>query len=202
MPVSYLPAIYANNGSCADVVKMVKLNLVYSLENVSLTAQAKSVADVIDHNFQDQKMGVAIINLLRGLPFFEGLGDGELRKIARLFVQKLYRPGEKIFEKGDSGNEAFVVMRGQIDIQLDQNSKPVAQFGNGQIFGELAFLDGTARAALAVASQPSILLVIQRSAFHSLVEREPHLGMVVMRNIALELSSRLRKANQAMAQPR
>lgn len=199
VPVSYLPAVFWKAGNYADIVKMVKLNLVYSLENVSLTAQAKGVVDVIDGNFQDQKMGVAIINLLRALPFFEGLGDGELRKIARLFTQKLYRPGEKIFAKGDSGNEAYVVMRGQIDIQLDQNSKPVAQFGNGQIFGELAFLDGTPRAAMAIASQPSILLVIQRSAFNALVQREPHLGMVVMRNIALELSNRLRKANQALA---
>lgn len=200
VPVSYLPAVYWKDGSYADVIKMVKLNLVYSLENVSLTPQAKQVVDVIDQNFQDQKMGVAIINLLRGLPFFEGLGDGELRKIARLFTQKLFRAGEKIFDRGDSGNEAYVVMRGQIDIQLDQNSKPIAQFGNGQIFGELAFLDGTARAAMAIASQPSILLVIQRSAFNALVQREPHLGMVVMRNIALELSNRLRKANQAIAQ--
>ncbi len=202
VPVTYMPAVYWKGGSYADIVKMVKLNLVYSLENVALTSQAKAVADIIDQNFQDQKMGVAIINLLRALPFFEGLGDGELRKIARLFIQKLFRPGEKIFSKGDSGNEAYVVMRGQIDIQLDQNSRPVAQFGNGQIFGELAFLDGTPRAAMAIASQPSILLVIQRSAFNALVQREPHLGMVVMKNIALELSNRLRKANQAISQAR
>jgi hypothetical protein len=201
VPVSYLPAVYWKDGSHVDVVKMVKLNLVYSLDNVSFTAQAKCVADVIDQNFQDQKMGVAIINLLRTLPFFEGLGDGELRKIARLFTQKLYRAGEPIFAMGDLGNEAYVVMRGQIDIQLDQNSKPLAQFGNGQIFGELAFLDGTPRAAMAVASQPSILLVIQRSAFSDLARREPHLGMVVMRNIALELSNRLRKANQVISHP-
>ena len=79
---------------------------------------------------------------------------------------------------------------------------PVAQFGTGQIFGELAFLDGTPRTAIAIASQASILLVIQRVAFNTLVQHEPHLGMVVMRNIALELSKRLRKSNELLPSAR
>lgn len=202
VPVAYIPAIYAKGGNYADVIKLIKLNIVYSLENASLTAHAKTIVNIIDQNFQDQKMGVGIINLLRGLPFFEGLGDGELRKIARLFTQKLYRAGEKIFAKGDTGAEAYVVMRGQIDILLEEGMKPLAQVGSGQIFGELAFLDSTSRAAGAIASQPSILLVIQRSAFNNLVEHEPHLGMVVMRNIAIELSNRLRKTNAVLVAAR
>ena len=88
------PAIFSRAGGYADVVKLIKLNLVYSLENISLTSHAKSVVDVVDQAFQDQRMGTAVLNLLRGLPFFEGLGDGELRKISRLFNQKLFRAGE------------------------------------------------------------------------------------------------------------
>jgi hypothetical protein len=202
VPIAYLPAFYFSQDGYADVVKMVKLNTVYSPESSELTTQARTITDFIDHSFQDQKLGIAIINMLRTLPIFEGLGDGELRKMARLFTQKLYRPGDRIFNRGDLGNEAYVVMRGQIDILLDEKSKPLATIGNGQIFGELAFLDGAARVAMAVASQASILLVIQRSAFNTLVQREPHLGMVVMRNVAMELSNRLRKANAAISTPR
>ena len=199
VPVAYLPAFYSEAGSHADVVKLVKLNLVYSLDNATITANARAIVGIIDKNFQDQKIGLAIINLLRSLPIFEGLGDGELRKIARLFTQKLYRPGEKIFSKGDGGNEAYVVLRGQIDICLEENAKPIATISNGQIFGELAFLDGAARVAHAVATQASILLIIQRSAFGELAQHEPHLGMVVMRNIAMELSNRLRRTNVALS---
>ena len=195
VPVAYLPAFYFENGRCTDVVKLVKLNLLYILENTSLTAPAARMVEIVDQNFQDQKVGVAIINLLRSLAVFEGLGDGELRKIARLFTQKLVRPGEKVFAKGDSGNEGYVVMRGEIDILLEERAKPVASMRNGQIFGEQAFLDSTARMASAVASQASIVLVIQRAAFNKLVQNEPHLGMLVMRNIAIELSHKLRHAN-------
>src|SRR5438309_11137342 len=175
------------------------LNMAYSLEGAELTSHADAILRIVDQNFQDQKIGVAIITLLRGLPIFEGLGDGELRKIARLFSQKLYRPGEKIFNKGDSGNEAYVVMRGRVEIHLEEKSSPIATVGHGQIFGELAFLDNSRRVAYAIASQASILLVIQRTAFNDLVQREPYFGMVVMRNIGLELSHRLRRTNAAAA---
>ena len=197
--VAYLPAFFFRNGNHADVVKMVKLNMAYALDGGEFTTQSRTVAEIVDRNFQDQKIGVAIIGLLRALPIFEGLGDGELRKIARLFTQKLYRPGERIFNKGDAGDEAFIVMRGQVDIQLEEHSKPVALVSSGKIFGELAFLDGAARAAYAVASQASILLVVHRTAFYSLVQREPHLGMVVMRNVAMDLSNKLRHANSALS---
>jgi hypothetical protein len=196
VPIAYLPAIYTKEGAQADVVKMIKLNMAYSNENAAFTSESKSVAEIIDNNFQDQKVGVAIINLLRALPFFDGLGDGELRKIARLFTQKLYRPGERVFNKGDVSNEAYVIMRGQIDVVLEEGAKPVATLTNGQILGEMAFLDPSPRTAMAVASQASILLMIQRSAFTDLVQHEPHLGMVVMRNIAVELTNRLRKAQK------
>jgi hypothetical protein len=199
VPVAYLPGFYDRNGYGVDLVKMVKLNAVYSLDDLHLTPGARQMVDIVDRSFQDQKVGVAVINLLRGLPAFSGLGDGELGKMARLFEQKLYRAGDRVFTKGDSSNEAFIVMRGQIDICLEENSKPVASVGSGAIIGEQAFLDGAVRNALGIAAQPSILLVVQRAAFTNLIQNEPHLGMVVLRNIAIEVSNKLRKASASLS---
>ena len=201
VPVAYLPAFYCRAGSYADVVKLVKLNLPYSLDDAEFTTHAQAVVRIIDRNFNDQKLGLAIINLLRPLSMFAGLGDGELRKIARLFVQKLYRPGEFVFAKGDSSGEAYIVLRGKINIQLERDAAPVAELKDGKIFGELAFLDGSPRNAYAAAAQPSILLVVQRTAFTDLARREPNLGMVVMRNIALDLAAKLRHADSSLGPP-
>jgi len=178
---------------------MVKLNLPYSLEPSDFTTHAQNMVKLIDRNFSDQKLGLAIINLLRPLSMFSGLGDGELRKVARLFVQKLYRPGDQVFARGDSGDEAYIVLRGKISIQLESEAPPVAHLGDGKIFGELAFLDGAPRAAYAIATQPSILLVIKRTAFTEVVRREPNLGMMVMRNLAQDLALKLRSVNEALS---
>jgi len=199
VPVAYLPAFYCRAGMYADVVKMVKLNLPYSLDTADFTAHATTTVRIIDRNFEDMKIGMAIINLLRPLSMFGGLGDGELRKIARLFVQKLFRAGEFVFAKGDSSLEAYIVLRGKINIQLERDGPPIAQLSDGKIFGELAFLDGSPRNAFAAAAQPSILLVVQRSAFTDLARREPNLGMVVMRNIAMDLAAKLRNVNATLS---
>ncbi|HEY3862950.1 MAG TPA: GNAT family N-acetyltransferase [Verrucomicrobiae bacterium] len=202
VPVAYLPAFYCLNGRYADVVKMVKLNSAYSLGEAEFTSHAKSMAEIIDKNFEDQKMGLGIINLLRPLSMFSGLGDGELRKIARLFTQKLFRAGEQVFPKGENGDEAYVILRGKVNILLEEGAPPIAQLGDGKIFGELAFLDGTPRTAFAVANQPSILLVVKRAAFSDLFRSEPNLGMMVMRNLAQDLAAKLRGVNDAISAPR
>lgn len=195
IPVAYLPAFNLQGGRCADVVKVVKLNQLYSHEQHKFTPQAKGILNIVDRNFEDQKAGLAVIFLLRGLPFFNGMGDGELRKVARLFAQKLVRPSEVVCHRGDASQEAFVVMRGQLDVHLTAEGPPVGTIVNGQIFGEQAFLDGGPRTATIVAQQPTILLVMHRQSFNHLIQHEPHLGMIIMRNIALELSKKLRHAN-------
>jgi len=199
VPAAYLPGFHKLADGTTDLVKMVKLNQTYSIEHDQLTTHARAIVDVIKRCLQDQSIGVAIINLLRDLEIFRGLGDGELRKVARLFTQKLIRPGERVFGKDDSGHEAYVVMRGLIEILLEENAAPIASLGQGQVFGEISFLDGGKRGAMAVAKQPSILLVMQRPQFFELTQREPHLGLAVMRNIALELSARLRRTNATLA---
>jgi CRP-like cAMP-binding protein len=178
---------------------MVKLNLPYSVETADFTAHARVVVEIVDRAFQDQKLGLAIVNLLRPLSMFHTLGDGELRKMARLFIQKLYRAGDEVFAKGSSGEEAYVVLRGKVNIHLDSAAPPIAQLAEGKIFGELAFLDGAPRVAHAIAAQPSILLVVQRSAFNDLVRREPNLGMAVMRNLAQDLAVKLRSVNDVLS---
>jgi len=197
-PVAYFPGFYRVGEHVSDVVKMVKINVNYEPEKYQHSEQTFRIAKIIDDNFRDQKTGVAIINLLRTLPVFRGLGDGELRKISKVFVQKLYRPGEIIFKQGAPGEEAYVVMRGQVDICLSAETKPIASIKTGQVFGEQAFLDGSPRTAMAVATQPSILLIVRRDEFTRLMQREPNLGMVIMRNIAIDLSNKLRMANRTI----
>ena len=198
-PTTYLPGFYSKDGQRIDVVRLVKLNAVYSLENTDLTPHARSIVEVVNRNFEDLRLGLTTVNLLRSQSIFAGLGDGDLRRIARLCVQRLYRPGERVFNKGDPGDEAYVVMRGQVDLYLDELAKPVGSVSGGQIFGEFAFLEDSPRTAVAFASQASILLIIHRSAFNDLIQREPQVGLVILRNIAQDLSQKLRRSNATIA---
>jgi hypothetical protein len=199
VPVAYLPGFHSSGSSREDVVKLVKLNIPCEEELEDLTVGSRGVADAVHRCFDDQRLGLATVKLLRPLAMFAGLGDGDLRKIARLFMQRLFRSGETVFAKGDTGKEAYIVLRGQVDILLDLHAPVVASLSNGKIFGELAFLDGGPRSTYAVAAQPSIVLVLQQEAFLDLTRREPALGMTVVRNMALDISSKLRNADEGLA---
>ncbi|HZR16947.1 MAG TPA: cyclic nucleotide-binding domain-containing protein [Verrucomicrobiae bacterium] len=195
VPVAYLPGMYKRGGCCVDLVKMVKLDTDYAIDKAQLTPHATQIVTIVDRIFQNQKVGFSTITLLRSLAAFNGLGDGELGKLASLSAKKLFRVGETIFQQGDAGDEVFVVIRGKIEIFLPRKAAPVSTVSSGELFGEQAFLDGAPRTATALAAEPTILLVIQRSAFGELIQTEPHLGVIVMRNIAQELSRRLRHAD-------
>ncbi|MGY8672935.1 MAG: hypothetical protein ACKVHO_10145 [Verrucomicrobiia bacterium] len=54
------------------------------------------------------------------------------------------------------------------------------------------------RGAKAVAGQPTIRLIVKRSEFRELIQREPNLGLTVMKNLAYEMADRLRKTNEAI----
>lgn len=198
VPSAYLPGFHKHGEGIIDVVKMVKFNQNFVIEEANLTAQATTIAKVVAQCLEDLSAGTAIVSMLRDLAIFKGLGDGELRKLGRLFTQKLYKPMEAVFQRDDVGAEAYVIMRGKVDIFLEDSHQPIAAFAQGSVFGELSFLDGSPRGAKAVAAQPTILLILKRTDFYELTQREPHLGLAVMKNIALELGNRLRRMNASI----
>ena len=140
---------------------------------------------------------IALVKLLRDLPIFKGLEVDELERVAALFRKRLVQPDEVIFERDTMGSEAYVILRGSVRVILD-NGKPIGSFIAGHIFGELAFLDGGTRGARAVAISPTILLIVQRSEFEALAEARPNIGRIVYKNIARELTERLRRMNDAL----
>ncbi|MBL6763859.1 MAG: cyclic nucleotide-binding domain-containing protein [Verrucomicrobiae bacterium] len=139
----------------------------------------------------------AFVKLLRDLPIFAGLDVDELDLVAGLFRKHLFKPDEIIFERESVGSEAYVILRGSVRITLD-SGKPIGNFTVGHVFGELAFLDGGPRGAKAVATSPTILLIVQRSEFETLADTRTNIGRMVYKNIARELTERLRRMNHAL----
>jgi CRP-like cAMP-binding protein len=72
----------------------------------------------------------------------------------------------------------------------------LARLGQGQIFGEMALVDRGARSATVhCVEDGTVLYVIPRQAFWALCDGNHHIGYVVMRNIAADLSFKLRHRN-------
>ena len=160
-------------------------------------AQAPGASSIDPNESSTSGLDIAFAKMLRDLPVFNGLNADELDTVSSLFHRKLIKPDEVLFDREDPGAEAYVIMRGCIRVSL-LSGKPLGKFESGQILGELAFLDGMARGATAAATEPSILLVIKRDEFEAMAEKHPNIGRLVYKNIACELTKRLRRMNTAL----
>jgi CRP-like cAMP-binding protein len=129
--------------------------------------------------------------LLKANPFFAGLGEEAIEAVAVLCVSRRLDPGETLFLKGDPGDALYAVRRGQIRIATSSASGrrlTLNLLGPGDVFGEVALLDGRPRTADAVAAEPTELYTVHRRDFCDLLERRP---MVATRIIEL-LCERIR----------
>lgn len=93
--------------------------------------------------------------------------------------------GEPVFFEHQIGAEMFAVVRGRVDILT--YGKVLENVGPGGIFGEMALLENTQRAAAALAAEPTEVAVIPRDLFLTLVREEPAFALHVMRVLANRL---------------
>ena len=141
---------------------------------------------------------MSLLESLGRVQLFTELSKDELERIAALCQPRVYQKGEPIVSEGETSRELFIISRGTVEVSLltQGTTKPLVNLGTGQIFGEMALVDRGARSATVTAiADETVLQVIQHDAFLNLCEKNEHFGYIVMRNLAAEMSLRLRLRN-------
>jgi len=101
------------------------------------------------------------------------------------FPPASFKPGEVIFAKGDKGDKMYVIRSGEVEIERD--GKVVESLSPGGIFGEMALIDGSPRAATARAKTSCEVAPITEKSFMFLVHETPFFAIAVMRTLAERL---------------
>ena len=83
----------------------------------------------------------------------------------------------------------FAIKRGRVAIMVDANT--VDTLTEEEIFGEMALLERSTRAATAVTLEETELIEIDEAQFYILVRQNPHFALQLMQL----LSERLRRAD-------
>ena len=141
---------------------------------------------------------MTVNDILKQTNLFAQLSDAELAAIANDLVERRYGEGEIIFHEGDAGQMLYVLGVGQVRIYvngLDGSETSVIVFGRpGELFGELAVIDGLPRSATAVSLDQTILYTIGREPFRDHMRRCPQLAY----NFMQALSQRVRYNTRQM----
>lgn len=137
------------------------------------------------------------ILLLKRVPFFALLRTDQLARAAPLLEPVGWTAGARVFDKGDPGGEMYIVVSGRIGISLHDDSTVkdfVAEFGDGECFGEMSILDDLPRSATAHALVYTEALALGKEKLNGLLTSYPELGIGMLH----ALSRRLREANAAL----
>ncbi len=139
------------------------------------------------------------MTFLRHHPIFGEIGEDALAQLGHYAKTRKYKKGALIFSKGDPGDRLLAVMTGTVKIGISSANGRSTIFnmvGAGELFGEIAFLDGSPRTADAIANTDCDILSIEKRDFLPFMQSQP---LLMMKFIDL-LCKRLRWVSEHVEQ--
>jgi hypothetical protein len=124
-------------------------------------------------------------------PWFSSLTPEELNQLASLATWLSLGPGAVVFREGDPGDALFVVVTGLVQILVATTSGEILlnTLGPGDIFGEIAVLDGRGRTATVATSKATQLVKIGRQEFLAFLEDFPRYTTMLVHILASRVRS-------------
>ncbi|MBI1913072.1 MAG: cyclic nucleotide-binding domain-containing protein [Deltaproteobacteria bacterium] len=136
--------------------------------------------------------------LLREIPFFADLSDNELEVVSKVVKQKHFNLGETVFKESQDGAALYIIRKGEVKAcktAPDGELFTLTIMKDGDIFGEMSFLDGRPRSATIVAVSDLETFVMDKAEFETLVDGNPRIIYKLLKNIVFTIHSIVRGMN-------
>lgn len=142
------------------------------------------------------------VELLRRIPLFAKIDPTRLKLLAFTSDRVKFTPGQILFEQGDGGEYAYVIIEGEADVAVNtpQGLLSVATIGEYELVGEIAILCDVPRTATVTASTELIALQISKDLFYRLVTEFPEMAIEIMRDLARRLELTTARLQEAVVQ--
>lgn len=119
-----------------------------------------------------------------------------MEQLAQKVVTRNLNKEEMLFQKGDLADGLYGVLQGVLRLEVgapDGRERVFNTIGEGEVFGEIALIDGKERTATAIADTQLVLAFLPRADFLELLQIEPEMSLDVM----VAMCSLLRRLSSA-----
>ena len=140
-------------------------------------------------------MSISTLEVLRKVPLFATMREGDILAFAELVRERSFPKGSVIVFEDDPGDALYLVAKGQVKVVLigeDGREVILSVLGEGNFFGEMSLIDEKPRSATVIAMVDSAVLVLRREDFQARLRTSPEIAIALLR----ELSRRLRRADE------
>ena len=143
-------------------------------------------------------MGEASAELLSRVPLFSDLSAAELERIGSVAVPRAYTKNVRVFHEGDRSDACYIVRSGELRVtreHSDGRAIALATLAAGDIFGELAMLDGGTRSASVETLTECELLALPASNLRRVIADHGNIAA----KLIVAITRRLRETNERVA---
>ena len=146
--------------------------------------------------------------LLRRYPFFADLDEQQLEAIANITQEKSYPKGTLLLKENTPATTLALLVEGDIDLIFSGGGEGaisnalVGSIAQGEVYGVSSLIEPYRYTATVKATLPVCVLEIDGLALREMVEKDPRMGYVVMRNVAIAVLERLKYTQVELAAAR
>lgn len=129
------------------------------------------------------------VMLLKRSRIFMEVEVDDLRLVADKMEEQKFTAGSRVFDKGDFGEDMYLIVEGSVGIMVDPRSADdyIVTLSSGDGFGEMNLLDEQPRSATAVVLEDSRLLVLGKQKLRGLILSYPELALGMLKALSLNL---------------
>ena len=138
------------------------------------------------------------LGLLARVPVFETLSSEDLARVGEVSVPRSFAPSEVVFREGDASDTCYIVRSGHaraVRAHADGRTITLANFGTGDIFGELAMFERERRSATVEATSEMHVIAILGGDMRRLLGAHHEMAF----KLVVALGRRLRETNERLA---
>ncbi len=132
------------------------------------------------------------ISFLEKAELFSNLEKEELRYLAELLQPKKYAEGQIVIHQGDFGDSLYIISRGEVDVFIRNQEDAESVIGHlkeGDLFGEMALLTGSPRAASVRVFGDAVFLTLLKNDFDEFLATHPRLAVLFSRQLAQRIKN-------------
>ncbi len=143
------------------------------------------------------------IEWLKKTELFEELAESQLNDLLSQSVLKSYPEGETIFFQGDEATHLFILIKGVIDLTVKTKEKFDFMASKiereGSVFGTASLMNPFRYNVSAICLKPSEVLVLDAKGIRERMEKDPKMGMEIMKKLASIYFNRLNELRSGVS---
>jgi len=198
LPAAYVPAHAFDRVERVDVITFLRVLDPFDPGEPVLISPTKEIAELVLRSFERREVFPELVGAIDSIRLFEGLSDEQALRVAGVCGHVTFEPEETIFAGGDTSEEMFLLIAGEVDrIEPDGCSAGAARAG--ECLGEVAMLTGANHVLTATARGEVLAGVLRKGDLTALVRQRPDIGVVLYRNLAEWVGSRIHQLDLSHA---